>query len=94
MILRAWPAFGILIALASCLNSSAKPPEVLARPAIDGTATPALMQEYFQADPAKYKGATAPLHREFTPDRPGLPIADVALVLIIKCFQIGTSGGY
>lgn len=77
MILRAWPVCGILATLASCLAATAK--EGSAHPAIDGTATPALAQDYFQADPAKNKLAATPLHREIVPDRPGLPITQVVL---------------
>lgn len=93
MILRAWPALGIVIALASCLTAFAKPPEVSIRTAIDGTATPALTQDYFQADPAKNKVANAQLQREMTPGVPGLPIAEVAMTMVVKYLQIGTSGG-
>ena len=87
MILRAWYVWGTLVLLTLSPTIWAKPLKVH-EPAVDGTATPTLTQEYFQADPAKNKLGTAQLHREVASPLPGLPVAEVAL----KLWKIATSG--
>jgi len=87
MILRAWCVWGFLAVLGIAAVGSAKPHELASEPSVDGTATPALTQDYFQTDLAKYKMATAVRHRDLSTDWPGLPIAE----LIVKSFQIAVS---
>jgi hypothetical protein len=88
MILRARYVWGMIVLFAFSPTIWAKPPKSPTEPGVDGTATPTLTQEYFQADPAKNKLGKAQLHREVASPRPGLPVAEFAL----KLWKIAISG--
>src|SRR5438105_2801279 len=89
MILRAWHVWGLLAVLIGVSVLSAKSPELPAIPASDGTATPALTQDYYQIG-AKPATATPQLNRDLTP-RPDLPVANPVLTIFINHWQIAIS---
>lgn len=51
MIVRAWRVWGVLAVLICGFGLQGKPPESPITPAIDGTATPILTQDYYQPEP-------------------------------------------